>query len=59
MLALKILGGTAMFALVFIWVGVVVGKLAEKHHTLMAFLFLFAGLAVLITLTMAYGHAVR
>lgn len=59
MLALKILGGTIVFAIAFIWIGVLVGKLSEKNHTLMAFLTLFIGLAMLLLLTAAYGHAVN
>jgi hypothetical protein len=59
MLALKIVGGMLFFVPIFIFIGVMVGKLAEKNHTVLAFLLLFAGLAALIALTLAYGHAVR
>jgi hypothetical protein len=59
MLALKVLGGMLFFVPAFLFVGLVTGKLSDRHHTGLAFVALFAGLAVLLVLTTAYGHAVR
>lgn len=59
MTALKVLGGMLFFVPSFIGIGVLVAWMSEKHHTGVAFLTLFAGLVVLLTLTVLYGHAVR
>lgn len=59
MLAIKIIAGTVVFAVAFIFLGLAVGRLSEKNHTLYAFLALFAGLGTLLVLTAAYGHAVH
>lgn len=59
MLALKVIGGMLFFVPIFIGLGTLVGKLAEKNRTGLAFVALFAGLFFLLILTTAYGHAVR
>lgn len=59
MTALKVLGGMLFFVPSFIGIGVFVAWLSEKHRTGLAFLFLLSALALLLTATTMYGHAVR